>query len=207
MQAMSLIRHQFIPLHESGLRIRFTKEEDERLKQLVSLYDSPNWADISKYMVPRSPRQCRERYNNYLRPNLINGKWTKEEDKLLNDLFQQYGPKWSLISQSFKSRSPVNVKNHYSSLLAQMAMKERLLNNAQSNESNIELSMPSSALSTDNSTQKPSESSENHITILCDPSDFDLQWTPRSCDYPLSYTDDNHLESQSSSGLMNFRFL
>lgn len=110
---------------EVSQRNRFTHDEDEHLKRLVSLHNPPNWNEIAKYMRNRSPRQCRERYNNYLRPDLINGVWTEEEDILLNQLFEKHGPKWSLISQSFNGRSAVNIKNHHSSIVSQMSVKDR----------------------------------------------------------------------------------
>lgn len=110
---------------EQSQRVRFTKEEDELLKQLVNTQSQPNWNEISRYMKNRTARQCRERYNNYLRANLVNGPWTKEEDELLIELYEKYGPKWSFISQSFKARSPVNLKNHHSSLISKSAIKNR----------------------------------------------------------------------------------
>lgn len=110
---------------ETSQRTRFTKEEDELLKQLVNSQEQPNWNEVARYMKKRTARQCRERYNNYLRPNLVNGPWSKEEDELLIQLYEKYGPKWSLISQSFNSRSPVNVKNHHSSLVSQSIVKNR----------------------------------------------------------------------------------
>lgn len=123
----------------SPQRSRFTKDEDEKLKQLVSFKSPPNWNDIAKQMNNRTPRQCRERYANYLRPNLINGPWTKEEDNLLFDLYEKYGPRWSLISQSFKSRSSVNIKNHHSSLTSQKIVKEKSNRNR---NNNLKLSLP-----------------------------------------------------------------
>ncbi|KAK8888491.1 hypothetical protein M9Y10_039570 [Tritrichomonas musculus] len=110
---------------ETSQRNRFTHEEDENLKRLVSFQDPPNWNEIARFMRHRTPRQCRERYNNYLRPDLVNGSWTPEEDELLNRLYEKYGPKWSLIAQSFKGRSAVNIKNHHSSLVSQMSVKNR----------------------------------------------------------------------------------
>ena len=104
-------------------RSRFTKEEDELLKQLVESQRKPNYSEISKYFQNRTARQCRERYNYYLRPDLINGPWTQEEEELLAKLYEQYGPKWALISQSFDSRSPVNIKNHHSSMISRAALK------------------------------------------------------------------------------------
>lgn len=110
---------------DSSQRNRFTHEEDEHLKRLVSLHNPPNWNEIAKYMRNRSARQCRERYNNYLRPELTNGTWTPEENDLLNQLYEKYGPKWSLIAQNFIGRSAVNIKNHHSSLVSQMSVKNR----------------------------------------------------------------------------------
>lgn len=110
---------------ENSQRTRFTKEEDERLRHLVSYQDPPNWNDIARYMHHRTARQCRERYNNYLRPTLVNGPWSEEENFLLTSLYEKYGPKWSLIAQSFNGRSAVNVKNHHSSLVSQSMVKNR----------------------------------------------------------------------------------
>lgn len=110
---------------ESQQRTRFTKPEDELLKKLVESQKQPNWNEIALKLKNRTARQCRERYNNYLRPNLINGPWTKEEEELLIQLYEKYGPKWSLISQSFNSRSPVNIKNHHSSMIGHLANLSR----------------------------------------------------------------------------------
>lgn len=110
---------------ENRSRSRFTKLEDELLKQLVESQQNPNWNEIAKQLKNRTARQCRERYNNYLRPNIINGQWTKEEDALLIDLFNKFGPKWALISQSFKSRSPVNIKNRHSTLISHLMVESR----------------------------------------------------------------------------------
>ena len=109
---------------EPGHRNRFTKAEDERLKQLLALRNPPNWNEIAHFMSNRTSRQCRERYNNYLRPNLVNGRWTKEEDELLEKLFEIHGPKWSFISKSFNSRSSVNVKNRHATLVSQTSSKK-----------------------------------------------------------------------------------
>ena len=104
-------------------RSRFSKEEDELLKRLVSSQSHPKWSEIARCLNNRTARQCRERYNNYLRPDLINGPWSIEEENLLIELYERHGPKWSLISQSFNSRSSVNVKNHYSSLISSKSPK------------------------------------------------------------------------------------
>ncbi|OHT04339.1 hypothetical protein TRFO_28164 [Tritrichomonas foetus] len=87
----------FIIETEVTQRNRFSKEEDEQLKALVGQYDEPDWKKIASCLKSRSPRQCRERYNNYLRPDLINGPWSPEEEDLLIEKYEKYGPKWSTI--------------------------------------------------------------------------------------------------------------
>lgn len=69
-----------IKTNMKNIRSRFTKEEDDRLKNIVeSQKDRIDWNQISLLMDGRTPRQCRERYTNYLRPNLLNGAWTFEK--------------------------------------------------------------------------------------------------------------------------------
>ena len=99
------------------LRMKFTPEEDHRLREIVRNFGTPNWAQVSALMGNRTARQCRERYRNYLAPQIINGRWTEEEEKLLEQLFEEMGPKWSKMARSFPTRSDVNLKNHWSAML------------------------------------------------------------------------------------------
>lgn len=96
-------------------RQMFTPKEDKQLLELVKEYGDRNWRVISKKMENRTTRQCRERYRNYLSPNLTNGPWTAEEDLLLEQKYVELGPKWAAISQFFKNRSDVNIKNRWAS--------------------------------------------------------------------------------------------
>ena len=96
-----------------GIRHKFTKEEDEKLKELVSKYGDLNWTAISEKMPNRSPRQCRERYKNYLQPNLNTEEWSLAEEELLKAKYAEYGPKWAKISSFFTNRADVNIKNHW----------------------------------------------------------------------------------------------
>ena len=92
---------------------KFSTDEDNKLIELVKKYGCENWQKISLEMPGRNVRQCRERYKNYLDPEVISGPWTEEEDKLLDDLYSQFGPKWKLISSYFPKRTDINVKSRY----------------------------------------------------------------------------------------------
>lgn len=52
------------------------------------------WADATKEIPGRSGKQIRERWFNILNPNINKGKWSEDEEKLLFQLYQKYGPKW-----------------------------------------------------------------------------------------------------------------
>lgn len=95
------------------LKIKFTNQEDMQLLELVKKYGTNNWYQISKEMKSRTIRQCRERYRNYLTPEVTNGPWTKEEDDLLFELFYKYGARWKTIASFFPSRTDINIKSRW----------------------------------------------------------------------------------------------
>lgn len=104
--------------HSKFRRQKFTNEEDQKLLQLVSIFGTHSWKRIAQHMLTRSTRQCRERYLNYLSPELKNGPWTHSEDHILLTKVRQFGPCWSKISKFFPTRSDVNIKNRYSLLVS-----------------------------------------------------------------------------------------
>ncbi|KAK8840207.1 hypothetical protein M9Y10_031151 [Tritrichomonas musculus] len=95
------------------LRNHFTKEEDEKIKELVKIFGTHNWILISEFMVGRTPKQIRDRYSNYLIPGIFLGEWSKEEDELLIKLYGEYGSKWSIIQTFFPKRSTNSIKNRW----------------------------------------------------------------------------------------------
>ena len=91
----------------------FSEKEDQQLKTLVDQYGLKNWPTIAKFLPNRSPRQCRERYNLYLREDLSNTPWTNDEDALLIRLVAKFGHKWSKMTQNFPNRTANNIKNRF----------------------------------------------------------------------------------------------
>lgn len=94
----------------------FSIEEDAKLRFLVSQYGNKDFKKIASFMPGRTPRQVRERYKNYLSPEVNNGPWSREEDALLCKKYMELGPKWSKIADFFPSRSDINVKNRWTSI-------------------------------------------------------------------------------------------
>jgi hypothetical protein len=102
------------------LRSKFTLEEDEQLRAILSQVPDGSWRDIARLFPGKSVRQLRERYRNYLDPQLNHGSWTPAEDALLFDKFVTHGPQWSILKQFFVNRSDVNIKNRWSVLSSKM---------------------------------------------------------------------------------------
>ena len=100
-------------ISKKSRKIHFTAEEDEMLIFLVSKFGEDNWNEIIKYLPNRNVRQCRERWNKYLNPNLKTDEWTKEEEELLMSKVKEFGTKWKLLSSFFPGRTDINVKSRY----------------------------------------------------------------------------------------------
>jgi hypothetical protein len=82
----------------------------------VTRLGTSDWNRVAAEVPGFSGRQCRERWKNYLSPNLTEGPWTSEEDQMLVDAFHKLGSKWSVITKSFPNRSRNSIKNRYSRL-------------------------------------------------------------------------------------------
>jgi hypothetical protein len=93
--------------------LKWTKDEDSMLEHLVALEGTRDWATISEQMTGRNPRQCKERWENYLRRDLRHTDWTSEEDRLLFRKYEEFGPKWVHIARFFPNRTDSMVKTRF----------------------------------------------------------------------------------------------
>lgn len=79
---------------------KWTEEEDEKLRVSVEELDGKNWKKIAEKLPGRTDVQCLHRWQKVLKPGLIKGPWTKEEDDAVIALVKTYGEKrWSFISK------------------------------------------------------------------------------------------------------------
>lgn len=107
-------------------KAHFTIEEDIKLKGAVKVFGTSNWKTVSEVFSNRTPRQCRERYNNYLAENINLKPWSKLEDELLLKLQGEIGNRWVMISRRMgNGRTENNVKRRFYFLMEKKTGKPK----------------------------------------------------------------------------------
>lgn len=97
-----------MPVHRRG---PWSQAEDADLVQLVHTQGAHNWVRISGLIVSRSPKQCRERYHQNLKPSLNHEPITPEEGIVIERLVGEMGKRWAEIARRLRGRSDNAVKN------------------------------------------------------------------------------------------------
>ena len=113
-------RHAVRPELKVTRKGKWTKEEDEKLLQILSKESCKNermWDRASEAMgFTRNGMQCRERWNNFLDPSLRFEPWTAEEDACLLLLHTEFGNKWKMFTSTLVGRSAQRIRRRLGSL-------------------------------------------------------------------------------------------
>lgn len=95
------------------LKGQWTADEDALLTELVDKYGTTRWSYIARALYGRVGKQCRERWNNHLAPDIKRGAWSVEEEETFIQAHMELGNKWSHIAKRLKGRTENSVKNHW----------------------------------------------------------------------------------------------
>lgn len=91
----------------------FTKQEDHLLTIAAINYNQESWNSIAQCVPGRTPKQCRDRWVNYLKPSLKFDPWSENEDQMLVSLVNTYGTHWTKMKNQFPNRSSNSLKNRW----------------------------------------------------------------------------------------------
>lgn len=93
------------PYVKKAQGVKWSKQEDDALRIAVDEHGAKNWKLISKYLPQRTEVQCLHRWQKVLKPTLVKGPWTPDEDRKVIDLVRKFGPKkWSQIASNLPGR-------------------------------------------------------------------------------------------------------
>ncbi|KAF9481702.1 hypothetical protein BDN70DRAFT_876021 [Pholiota conissans] len=91
---------------ERNISRPWSEEEDQQLREAVALFgENDNWKSVASLVQGRTNKACRKRWLHSLQPNVKKSAWTSDEDQLLTELYEQFGPKWSAIARQIDGRT------------------------------------------------------------------------------------------------------
>ncbi|KAJ1641554.1 Homeodomain-like protein [Pavlovales sp. CCMP2436] len=106
-------------------RRHWSSEEDQALRFLVRKHGTQSWAavaielnaslDTERFGVPRTNKQCRDRWHNQLEVGIRKDEWTSEEDHVLREMQARLGNAWAQIAIALPGRTDNAVKNRFNS--------------------------------------------------------------------------------------------
>ncbi|GMF65249.1 unnamed protein product [Phytophthora lilii] len=92
---------------------RWTKSQDAALRESVRIHGEKNWKAIAELVPGRNHAQCLQRWRKVLKPGLVKGHWSFEEDQVLEYLVTQGCNNWGQIAERIPGRTPKQCRERW----------------------------------------------------------------------------------------------
>jgi len=103
----------------------WSHDEDEKLVSLIIEHGANRWAKIAQHIPGRVGKQCRERWQNHLDPDVNRAtEWSEDEEAALFKWHKTLGNKWADIATHLPGRTDNSVKNYYHKRVGQLKRGE-----------------------------------------------------------------------------------
>ena len=103
--------------HKGHKKTKWSKNEDELLLNNIEKHLKKHTdIDWNKVIIStRNSKQCQERYNNQLHPNINKSKFSENEIKIIikKQKIKEFKNKWKKISSFLDNRTEAQVKNYW----------------------------------------------------------------------------------------------
>ncbi|KAF5387285.1 hypothetical protein D9757_006865 [Collybiopsis confluens] len=173
----------------------WTSIEDSFLREAVEQYGT-DWAAVSRALSGRrSGDQCSKRWRQVVNPSINRDPWTKEDDRLLLQLYGRHSNSWQLISTYFPNRTDLQCRNRCCHLLGTRTQSktERRRLMTQKTKQVVEESFNSRTTKSEPLPSRLSETStgvdQNYSTLLLD--SFHTSPGPATPPSPSAFCDPN----------------
>lgn len=108
----------FATQEDGSRKGKWTREEDEQLRQAVEELGEKHWTAIAVRVPARTPIQCLHRWTKTLRPGLVKGPWSRQEDEQVQGWVQLNGPNdWAGCAASVIGRSAKQCRERWTNTL------------------------------------------------------------------------------------------